>query len=187
MAAEVEIGTVRASSVKANRDGAGTVRMLDVELSGPSDVQSCQLAMAANVDACPIDGDKVLVVRAGQAWPIAIPLEDGVTPDAASGCITIYSRKPDGSRSAVVTMTAAGEIQLNGSADWAVAYTDLKSAFDQLKSDVNSIVNFINGVPGVGHVHTCPAGGGATTAMSGTASISSADMSGAKVSSVRLP
>lgn len=184
MAAEVEIGTVRATSVKVNRDGSDTVRMLDVELTGPTDVQSCQLVAPIGADSVPLDGDKVLVVRAGQAFPLAIPYQDGVIPDAAAGGVTLYSRKADGSRSAVVTMTAAGEIQLNGASDWAVAYTDLKSAFDQFVSDFNSHMHaYIAPGPTPGLTSSPASAAGPPVVPAPT----TADMADSKVSSVRVP
>lgn len=182
MPTDVEIGTVRGDAVKVNRDGGVTVRMLDVELTSPTDVQSCQLAAPIGVDAVPMDGDKVLVVRAGRAWPIAIPIEDGQTPDRVDGEIRLYSRKEDGTASAVVTMRVSGDVEINGNSDWAVAYTDLKSAFDQLKSDFD------------GHMHAFAPGPTPDLTSVPTASTSgvppkpsTADMSGAKVSSVRFP
>ena len=74
-------------------------------------------------------------------------------------------------------------ITLNGGTDWAVQYTALKAAFDQLKSDMNTFVAVFNA-----HVHpgvTTGAGSTGTTVTPGSSS--SADMSGAKVTTVNLP
>ena len=76
-----------------------------------------------------------------------------------------------------------GTIELNGAADFAVAYNDLKTAFDQLKSDFNNLVtNFTS------HVHAGVTVGAGSTGVTATPGVpSTADMSGAKVSTIRVP
>ena len=87
-----------------------------------------------------------------------------------------------------ITITTTGNIELNGNADSAVAYTDLKSAFDTLRSDLNNLITAYNL-----HIHvtTATIGSSATpgvispTASQGTPS--TADMSGAEVPTVKVP
>lgn len=75
-----------------------------------------------------------------------------------------------------------GNVEIQGAADFAVAYTDLKAAFDQLKSDFNTFVTTKYNL----HTHpTAPVGPVSVTVLTGTAS--TADMSGAKVAEVLLP
>jgi hypothetical protein len=72
-----------------------------------------------------------------------------------------------------------GDIHLNGSSDFVVAFNDMKAAFDQLKSDYNSHMATYNS-----HFHYF--GGSPTSTPSATASATNADMSGAKVSDVKV-
>jgi hypothetical protein len=74
-----------------------------------------------------------------------------------------------------------GKLALNGDADNAVAYTDLKSAFDTLKTDLNNFITVYNA-----HNHpTAPPGPVSVPSAPGVSS--AADMSGAKVNEVQLP
>jgi hypothetical protein len=66
-----------------------------------------------------------------------------------------------------------GTIEINGNSDFAVRYSELKSAFDELKNDFNT------------HTHGGVSSGTATTFI--PTPISSADMSKAKVSKVKIP
>lgn len=74
-----------------------------------------------------------------------------------------------------------GNIEINGNADYVTAFDDMKSAFDTLKGDMNTFIGIYNA-----HNHpTAPPG--AVSPPSATGSPSSADMSGAKVSNVKVP
>ena len=79
-----------------------------------------------------------------------------------------------------VEVNAADEIILNSGTDYAVAYNDLKTAFDNLKSDLNTFIAVYN-------THTHPVSGAATTAPNQPGTTSSADMSGSKIDKIRLP
>lgn len=77
-----------------------------------------------------------------------------------------------------ITITGVDNININGDTDFAVAYTDLKTAFDQLVTDFNA------------HLHTTTAtiGSSATPGTISTPTVpSSADMTNAKVDTVKLP
>jgi len=79
-----------------------------------------------------------------------------------------------------------GTIELNGAADFVTAYNDMKTAFDQLKSDFDNLV-------GVYNVHTQAVTGATAGAPNPpippllTPTPSTADMSGAKVTTVKVP
>ena len=80
----------------------------------------------------------------------------------------------------MVELDATGNVIINGSSDFAVAFNDLKAGFDQLKADFNT------------HVHagsSSPAG--LCTILSPAASVppapSTATIDAAKVESVKLP
>ena len=72
-----------------------------------------------------------------------------------------------------VSLSSGGTISINGTSDYAVAYNDLKTAFDSLKTTVNT------------HIHS-----GVVTGPGNTGALvtpATADISGAKVSTVQLP
>ena len=114
-------------------------------------------------------------------------------PEAEPGEKRLYARDSDGAVVATawlkgtgevliendngsVTLKANGDIELNGDADNAVAFADLKVAFDQLKADFDA------------HTHSVP--GVFAGAFSATAIIttpSTADIDPAKVDTVKLP
>lgn len=90
-------------------------------------------------------------------------------------------------QSAIVKLTGSTNVQLNGNTNFAVKYTELKSAFDTLKTDFNNLVTAYNS-----HIHitTATIGAGATPGViSPTATIgtsSTADMSASKNSKVLM-
>ena len=184
MASDLETGEVGNTSVKANRDGDNDVRMMACEVSSPGDVQSVQLVSIGGMDFHPLPGARVMVAQVGNAWKMAIVLEDGVTPTAAAGEKFIYSQDSGGAISALVKLRNTGDVEINGDADWAVAYTDLKMAFDQLKSDHDTHVHLAG--PPLGAVLDS-VGGPCTGPTAPPTAGPSADMSPAKVSTVKLP
>lgn len=76
-----------------------------------------------------------------------------------------------------------GNIEINGNADYVTAFNDMKSAFDQLKSDLNNFITVTFNT----HTHICAAPGVASATPIPIGTSSSADMSGAKVSNVKVP
>jgi len=82
-----------------------------------------------------------------------------------------------------ITLTPGGIIELNGNADFVTAYTDLKIAFDQLKTDLNNFITIFNA-----HIHSGVTTGPGSSGSSPTPGTpSTADMSGAKVDTVKVP
>jgi hypothetical protein len=92
-----------------------------------------------------------------------------------------------GAPAAIVHCREDGQLVLNNGGGTAVEFARLKIAFDQLKADFDALVDFINGAPGIGHTHTCPAGGGMTTAMTGTGSHTSADIDPSESPTIEVP
>jgi len=84
--------------------------------------------------------------------------------------INLEIKTNDGSGSIKITPT--GDIYLNGSSDSAIAFTDMKIAFDLLKTDLNNFVAIFNA-----HVHPIQT----------PATPTAADMAGAEVSNVKVP
>lgn len=102
------------------------------------------------------------------AEPVMYP-QNNVIPNFDPTNLEIKTNDGAGS----IKITPSGDIYLNGSADSLIAYTDMKTAFDQMITDFNA------------HTHTGVTTGSGT---SGTPSVpSSADMTGAEVPTVKVP
>jgi hypothetical protein len=80
-----------------------------------------------------------------------------------------------------VNVDFTGNVEINGTADFAVAYNDLLSAFNELKADLNTFIGVYNS-----HNHNDPVSG-VTGSPNQGGTISTADMTGAKVNTVKLP
>lgn len=90
----MRIGRVISSSVGVNRDGETPVRLLQVEISDPDDIQTVEYAQAAGEDFNPPPDTTVFILEAGEAWKLAIGADDGIAPSAGSGERRIYAVDP---------------------------------------------------------------------------------------------
>ena len=179
----VAIGKVTGREVRTNRDGSEDVILLQVEVSDSDDIQTVELHRGAGVDLNPPDGSIVSLVQAGNAWQIAATVNDNVTPDGLDeGDYQIYA-SASGSKTSKVHCENAGDVVINDGTDWAVQYTALKDAFDILVGDFNTLVFLYNA-----HVH--PVGVPNTTApvaLFTPPTGSAADMSGSKITTIKVP
>jgi hypothetical protein len=137
------------------------------------------------IDSSPLPDDQgvVIVIDQTEGKTVAV----GVYPDpqAEAGEVRLYSRDDNRNERSVLWLKKDGTIEVNGSADNAVAFSDLKSGFDQLKSDFNILVGKYNAH---GHIVTTPDtinGTAAPTTTTGTSSNANIDSS--KVDTVKLP
>lgn len=162
----IRIGTVRGREIKPNRNGAGDVILLQVEISGPDDVQTVELMTHAGDEASPPNGAQVVLVQIGPAWVVALAADDLIPPGIDVGERRVYSQDA-GARKATIYWRINGQLELNGTGDHAVRFAALETAFNQLKSDFNS--------------H----GGHFSGEISPVAS--TADISGAKIDTIEVP
>jgi len=155
--------------------------------------QSTDFAITFPIDA----GDHVLLIfceRSIDTWleQGGIKAHDDVRKHALSDAFAlpmcypqtnkISSFDPDNleiksSGGTTVKLTPGGDIELNGDGDFVTAFNDMKTAFDQLVSDFDA------------HIHTTTAtvGVGAPGVISVPTIPSTADMTAAKVASVKVP
>ena len=94
---------------------------------------------------------------------------------AEAGEKILYSRDSAGAIKATVKMLKDGVIELNGNADFAVAFNDLKTEFNELKTVVNS------------HTHVYIPGTLTPVPTATALPQSAADIDQAKVAEVKLP
>lgn len=133
-------GEIKNSEIKKNRDGENDVRLLKVEITDPDDVQTVEHMTQAGEDNCPPDGAKVIIISIGEAWKIAVCVDDGIAPEVAKGERKLYS-SDGGSIQAFVHLKKDGTIVLNSEDDNAVRFSKLKEAFDDLKQQWNTFAN----------------------------------------------
>ena len=149
----------------------------------PSYIKSSRQVLPPGIDAVPIEGDQgiIIVLEESMGKTVAI----GVYPDpqAESGEVRIYSRDDDGVLQAYSLHKKNGILELNGNTDFAVAFNDLKSGFDSLKSDFNTFVTTIYNL----HTHISAGPGNPTAVPIPTGSISTASIDASKVDTVVLP
>jgi hypothetical protein len=87
----LEIGKVRGFEIKENRDGGDKVLLLQVEVTGPDDIQTVEYYQAAGQDSNPEIDSLVAFLPAGRAWKIALGANDGIEPESDPGEYKIYS------------------------------------------------------------------------------------------------
>lgn len=147
--------------------------MLRVELTGPGDVQVIEAALQAGQDYNPPNGSHVLVVKVTSHYRVAIPISDSLVTAMLAGEREIYSTDSEGAeKKAFIRWLSDGTVRVNGDADFAVRYSALETAFNQLKYDFD---HHTHGGVLVGPGSTLPP------------PASTADISGAKVETVLLP
>lgn len=160
-------GIVRGIEIKKNRDGNNKTLMLNCEISGPKDIQSVEYMANPYDNYIPEIGSTVIIIPLTKSWKIAIANYNGQDFDST---LNPGERKLSAPGNSYIQLNDDDTIELNGSADFAAAFNDLKAGFDQLVSDFNIHV----------HVET-----GASTAPPTTPSTASIDA--AKVDEVLLP
>lgn len=198
---DLRIGKVRGYEIKKNRDGEDNVLLLQVEGSDPDDIQTIEWYQASGRDSVPPINSLVAFIPAGRAWKIALGANDGIEPESEPGEEKIYSSDSGVIKAflklfktglarieaAIIEIFSSGDIEitatgkteingstvdLNGDVDFAVRFSALQTAFNQFKADYDA------------HSHSGVTAGVAST---GTTSPSTADITPAKVSTVRLP
>ncbi len=162
----IQTGIVKGRQIAKNRDGARNVLLLQVELTAKNDVQTVEFLQGAGDQYNPPNGSKVLVISNSPAYKIAIAIDDLIAISIEVGERAIRAVLDGGVKSSILCKVD-GNLVLNEGTDFAVQFTAMETAFNQLKSDHD--------------LHTHPSIGAPPVAPS------TADMSGAKVDKVRMP
>ncbi len=139
-------GIVRGREIKKNRDGSTAKMLLQVEITNPQDIQTVELMRQAGEDTNPPDGSRVLILEVGPSWKIAVASDDNIVPTMSAGEKRLYSTS-GGSVVADIKLLADGTIEVNGNSDFAVAFNDLKTGFDNLVTDFNAHTHGTQPIP----------------------------------------
>lgn len=163
-------GIVRGYETTTNRDSSQTVLLLQVAVNSETDIQLCQYMASPGDHTIPPIGSQVVIAEAGRSWKIAVAFNDGRDFDATlnEGDRDLYSKN----HASFIRILSDGTIEINGSADFAVAFNDLKAGFDAFVTTFNA------------HVHTSAAAGSPTTPPT---TPSTDNIDGSKITTVRVP
>lgn len=132
----------------------------------------------------PLKDDDSIIIQIGDDLSKMVFIGTLQNQDIAKGEVLIYSRDSDGNLKAKVYCDKDGNVTINDDSDNAVRFSELKSGFDELKSDFNSFVSSTYNP----HVHTgvTPGPGSTgTTPSIGTSSVASIDNS--KIDEIKVP
>lgn len=161
------------------------LRKIKVQRLGKSDIQTPFQGNPAGIDSQPIPGLKAIHAQTGEKGEPVIIGYINEELLAADGEIRVFSLDSDGVLQAYLMAKNDGILEVNGSADFMVRYSELETAYDQLKSDFDNFVSTYN-------THTHPVPGVTAGAVSVVASVTTAtgspstgDISGAKIDNVK--
>jgi len=110
-----EIGTLVGQEIKENRDSDRKTRILKIQITDPEDIQSVEQMSSPGDDYKAPDDSQVLILTLGEAWRLAIAMNDGIEPaaDLESGERELYSSDA-GVRKAVIRLLKDGKVKING-------------------------------------------------------------------------
>lgn len=164
-----QIGTIKGQEIKKNRDGSIAVRLLQVQISNESDMQTVQYMGPAGEDSAPINNDLVQIFSIGPAFKFAVSVEDQGNPAIMDdGEKQLYSRDSNGAIAALINFMANGDLELNGVADNAIRFAALDTQLQLLVTAINTaLAGKLDG--------------------SGTAGALTLDISSAKIDDVLVP
>lgn len=154
-----------------------TVRVIKATMRAGENVLA-ELFAPAGDDSPPLPGDMGFFADNSQTGGRSClgAIDQVNEPLAAPGERRLYARDANGAPVVVIWLKADGTLELNGDADNAVRFSELKTAFDQLQSDFNL------------HTHSVPGVfAGAFSATATAPTDSTADIDPAKVDEVKLP
>jgi hypothetical protein len=176
MAIKIRIGKVKDFRIDTNKGEPQQKIMLSVELIAKDDIQTVELMTHAGQQVIPPIDSLVFVLDYGQCYKIAIAGSDGITPTIDIGEIMLYSQD-GGLIKAFIKFLKDGILEINGNTDFAVAFDDLKTGFDALRTDMNTFITTIYNL----HVH------GPSPLPSVTGTQSTANIDASKINTIKVP
>jgi len=180
-------GTVINSIIDKFKDLTKTVLQSTVETTSGNN-RTCQLMFAVGLEVRPGKDCEYVVIPFGKSDGNLVAIggyNPNITPDVLDGEARLFSTTADGKTlQAYIKCLNTGILNVNGKNDNAVRYNELKTAFDQLKSDFDN------------HVQTSASAGFSlldslgqpVTGSCGKPTIpSSADLTSAKIDEITFP
>lgn len=176
----MEIGRVTSAEVGQNRDNDTKSLLLEIQISDADDIQTGELFSQSGEDYNPPKDSRVVTLSLGNAFKVAIAVNDGTEPTTGEGERELYSVE-NGERKAKIRLQTDGVVMINDGSDFAVRFSELKAAYDELRDFVNDfITNTYN-------THTQPISGGAAGVPAVPGIPTTATIDAAKVDSIKVP
>lgn len=133
----VASGNITGQEIKKNQGAENPRRLLQVQISDDQDVQTVELFGPSGEDTAPANGSRVVILSIGNAWKIAIGVDDGITPTAAAGEKILYAIN-NGSIAAKIHLKADGKCDINGGTKSTLTYAALNTALQGLVTAINA-------------------------------------------------
>ena len=158
-----------------------SVRLIKFLRKGKDDTRECKVSAPYGIDSVPVE-DMIAVYsptqQNGRNVIIGYLNKNAI---ADVGELRFYSTDADGVEQNYIHLKNDGDIEIGGSTDNMVRYSDLEAAFNRLKSDHNDLVSKF-----LAHVHPGVTVGAGSTGVTPTlVSPSPADISGAKIEEIK--
>lgn len=122
----MNIGIVKSSEIKKNRDGEQDQILLQVEISDADDIQTVELITHAGNDSRPPKGSRVIIVDVGSAYKLGIAVDDLIVPSVNEGEKKLYSSDA-GVIKAFIDFLKNGILELNGNSKGVARLDDTTS------------------------------------------------------------
>jgi hypothetical protein len=160
------------------------VRFVKFLRMGKSDVQECRQASPFGVDSAPISDMAAIYAKTGEVGKPVVIGYINKNQIADVGENRLFSTDSDGNVVFYIHMKNDGTAEIGGDSDNMVRYSELESAFNELRSDLNSLITAYNthAHPYVGLAVTVP---GVTSPTSATGTPSTADITPAKINEIK--
>lgn len=153
---------------------------------GRSDVQECAESVPFGIDSNPVKDMIAVYAPTGEDGKNVIIGYINKQQLADVGETRLFSTDSDGELKFFIHLKNDGTCDVGGDTDNMVRYSELESAFNQLRSDLNDLITAYNA-----HIHVTTATIGASTTpgviapTTSTGTPSSADISGAKIDEIK--
>lgn len=165
--------------------GGSNIRYVKAERYSYADVVSPMQLTPAGIDSSPVKGVYGVYMRTESTGANVMAGYVYSNPIAADGEVRLFSQNDSGVDQFVIWVKKDNTCEIGGSDDNMVRYSKLEQAFNQLKSDFNTLVGKWNSfcsayVPGSPTVTGLPA-----TLASSTVSTSAADITLSKIENIK--
>lgn len=183
----MELGIVTNFEVKENKDSTKKSILLQVKMDEESEVvRTVEFFSQAGEDTIPAIGSRVIIINVSDGYQIAIATTDDLESEVDQGEKEFYSTdSPATQKLARLKLNSNSEIELNGNADFAVAYNDLKTALENLDTAINAELTKISAT--LGAMVTAFSGLGITITPPYVQGTITTDITLSKVDKVKLP
>lgn len=162
-----------------------TDQVAQAKIEARADTRTVQYGIAPGFELNAANGEKLIIEQMGNSSRYLIAIagtNQNIQPNVDRGERRIYSVSSDGIEiKAIAKFKNDGTLELNGASDSAVLFSELKTAYDNLKADFNNLVSAYNA-----HTHIASSFGAPTTTPSSPGSASTASVDAAESADVKL-